>query len=532
MDYNSDNQQFITEEQRERDVEAEQIPRVRAAEKSIEENNGRYRKSHGIPGLIIAMLSGIVFVLCFSSWTSPIFLGSYGYDSAFFSMVGRAILEGKVMYRDFFDVKGPVFFFWEAFGQLLCRDRGGVFILQCISIVGTTFFIYKLCRLYRLSGKAVLFVYFVFYFIYATTLWGGNSVEEYCLPLTMACIYFGIQFLKGIRKSVSVAFFYGVTFGIMLLSKVTICAPMGAITLVILIYLLNEKRYKDAVSAVVLFVCGLVDVVFPVIAYFYSKGALSDFLLCAFNVAFKRGTDYYEPVSMKWELYLVICYAGFALFIAKIFERSMEKWLLLALTVLTFMALHLGTPFDYYFITTLPLTVFICVLICNDIRRIVKAGLSQKELKIAAVSIAVASMGIAFTCTSYAQKTIDKCKENIEIFKDKREYKYYEQCKEVYEKIPEEDKIDGVYCLESGMIFYEVNQTLPTNRFPINMPYFCNLYPPAEKEILYVINKETPKWLVAEDLDSLDNANIKLAVYNHYEKVYSNSMDELWQRID
>ena len=509
----------------------EELPETEAMTEQGERPEREDKKSPkgSLLGYVISALSGILFVLWFSSWTSPIFKGSYGFDSAFFSMVGRAILEGKVMYRDYFDVKGPVFFFWEAFGQLLCRDRGGIFILQSICAGAAGVFLYKLCRLYRLKLKNMIFVFLAVYFIYATALWGGNSVEEYCLPLSLACLYFGLQFVKEIRKSVSIAFFFGLSFGIMLFSKVTVCAPMAALVLVVFIKLLLDKRFTEAALAAALFICGIIDVAMPVIAYFYSKGALGDMLLCAFGIAFKRGTDYYETFSLKWELNLIICYAGMALFIAKLFEKTMEKWVLLSLTVLTFLALHLGTPFDYYFITALPLTAYIAILICHDGRRILSGKLEKREMRIAVLSIAVASMGIAFTCAAYAERTMNKFNEDLEILRDEREYPVYLENKEVYDQIPEEDKADGLYSLESGMIFFEVNQILPTNRYPVNLPYFCELYPPAEREILNVINNESPKWIVAEKLDDLDNQNIKMAVYNRYDKYYSNGQEELWK---
>ena len=80
------------------------------------------------------------------------------------------------------------------------------------------------------------------------------------------------------------------------------------------------------------------------------------------------------------------------------------------------------------------------------------------------------------------------------------------------------------------MIFYEVNQILPMSKYPVNMPYFCELYPPAEEEILDTLNNHTPKWLVADRMDEVDNENIKNAVYDHYEMILENSMQQVWRR--
>ena len=147
-------------------------------------------------GELVAILSGMIFILMASSWTSPLFRGAYGYDSAFFSMMGRAILVGKVPYRDYFDIKGPAFFFLEAVGQLLHKDRMGIFLLQLIAISFVTFYLYRICKLFLLNWGHIVLIFFAFYFIYFTCLWGGNSVEEFCLPLNMVCLYYGFLYFQ------------------------------------------------------------------------------------------------------------------------------------------------------------------------------------------------------------------------------------------------------------------------------------------------------------------------------------------------
>ena len=486
-------------------------------------------------GPALAMLSGLLFLLLFSSWTSPIFKGSYGYDSAFFSMAGRAILNGKVMYRDYFDIKGPVFFFWEALGQLIHTDRIGINFLQVICILGATYFLYRICEIYSLNAKQKIFVFFSMYFVYATTLWGGNSVEEYCLPLNMACIYHGLKYLRREKENLDIAFFYGLTFGICALSKVTVAAPMCSIVLVIIIDLIRRKKMKELARCALLFLGGVLIVAVPVFVYYIARGALDDMLLCVFKVAFDRGTDYYEGFSVKWELYLTVCYMAMIYWFVRYFRKKdapVEKWVLLSMIIVIYLALHLGTPFDYYFTTTLPLLTFLAILHCRDVNSAVNMEEGLMPLKVKKRFLRgfyVAFGGILIVFGAYWEKTSGKVKENWKIFKEDSEYKFYQACKEAYETIPEGEK-DDLFCVESGMIFYEVNQILPMSKYPVNMPYFCELYPPAEEEILDTLNNHTPKWLVADRMDEVDNDNIKNAVYEHYEMILENSMQQVWRR--
>ena len=72
---------------------------------------------------ILCLLSGALFVCLASEWVNPFFKEAYGYDSSWFTLMGRAILEGKVPYRAYFDLKGPCLFFYEALGQLIKRGE-------------------------------------------------------------------------------------------------------------------------------------------------------------------------------------------------------------------------------------------------------------------------------------------------------------------------------------------------------------------------------------------------------------------------
>ncbi len=511
-------------------LEEQQIDEIAEGEASEKRKDSFVDRVKRNQGMLLAMLSGFIFILTFSSWTSPIMKKAYGCDSSFFSMVGRAILEGKVMYRDFFDIKGPVFFFWEAFGQLIHRDRLGVFSLQIICIFGATAFLYKICNMYELTAQKIVFTFAVFYFIYAATIWGGNSVEEFCMPLNLGCIYFALRYLKGKSEDLTISYFFGITFGVCFLSKITVCAPMAAALLVVLGALIARKDYASIGKCAIDFLLGAVTIIIPVFVYYALRGALGDMIQCVFITAYARGTDYYEPFSIKWELYLTCCYAGIVLWFFKRRERGYEKWMLLSLTVVTFVALHLGTPFDYYFITTLPLVAYISILMCSDIQKLYEKERTPYMLRRHIRKIIIAAAGIAVICCANTERVKGRIEDNYDVAINGSEVHYYNLCKELYDLIPETDKVDGVYCIESDMIFFEVNQTLPTNKYPVNMPYFCELYEPAEGEILDVIENHTPKWVVTSCLEDLENETIMLAIYNNYTKVYDNPANELWRR--
>lgn len=438
------------------------------------------------------------------------------------------------MYRDYFDIKGPIFFFWEAFGQFLHKDRLGIFLLQVICSVVASFFVYKIARFYGLTKNRLIAVFVIYYMVYGVALWGGNTVEEYCLPLNLACIYFGIQFLYKVRESTDIAYFFGITFAICLFSKVTVCAPMGAIVFVVFITLIRQKEWNRLLKCILYFCFGTLTVLLPVVIYFAARGALNEMLLCAFKIAFARSTDFYVGIDWNWEKPILICYFAIILGLFGYIFNPMDKRetidgaILCSLGGITAISLHLGTPFDYYFISTLPVLVFVSVFIFKNMHSLVRehepdmSGLFMKRMVFGIVAIMI-------VLSTYWGRTWDKIKENYDLCVHKSEMWNYDACRDIFSLIPEDER-DGVFGIESGMIVYEVNQKLPCNRYPVNMPYFCELYEPAESEIISDLENNCPKWVMTEDISELENDNIKVYVIQHYDRLSDIGNNTLWRR--
>ncbi|MCR5108888.1 MAG: hypothetical protein K6B28_12080 [Lachnospiraceae bacterium] len=266
------------------------------------------------PYLILLVIS-FLFLLLFSLWTSPFYENWYGCDASFFTMVGRGITMGKLPYRDFFDLKGPYFFFIEALGQFIHKDRLGVFIIQVIFMWVDLILVVKICRIFLNRAKTAA-VLVIFLFTHASILWGGNTLEEYMQPLNFLVVYVTLKFLHERKLSEDdipfhVPFISGIASGVMIFSKITVAAPIAGICIGVGISLLIYKRYKTLLYYVIYFILGLLTAIVPILAFFYFNGFLSYMLYCVFEFAFLRGTDFAEPFNIKWELKLAGCFLGF-----------------------------------------------------------------------------------------------------------------------------------------------------------------------------------------------------------------------------
>nr|MCR4589444.1 hypothetical protein [Lachnospiraceae bacterium] len=101
-------------------------------------------------------------------------------------------------------------------------------------------------------------------------------------------------------------------------------------------------------------------------------------------------------------------------------------------------------------------------------------------------------------------------------------------CREIYYLVPGWERED-IYNLESGMIYYEVNQTLPANRYPVNLPYFLHLDPRIKTDVMNKLLYDTPKWIISERIWDFDDEDVKSFVKANYELVADNEGEELYR---
>ena len=215
------------------------------------------------------LLISVGFLMLFSLWTTPLLPKWYGCDASFFSMVGRGILNGWVPYEDFFDLKGPYFFFLQAVGQLFCRGRFGIFLLQVPFLFFSLLLIYRMALLY-LSKKQAVFVLAVFLFLHVAMLWGGNTLEEYCLPVNLFCMYTAMKINQddSYDELPQYAFVYGICFGFITFCKITAAAPVIGVTVAYGLLLLLQKKYKPLAKYILGFLAGLFVIFLPLLIYF------------------------------------------------------------------------------------------------------------------------------------------------------------------------------------------------------------------------------------------------------------------------
>lgn len=81
--------------------------------------------------VVVACVAGIAFLLL------QILTFGYGRDQGIYAMVGRAILSGKMPYRDAWDFKPPgIFLIYAASRWVFGAGQGGIRIAECLGLIG------------------------------------------------------------------------------------------------------------------------------------------------------------------------------------------------------------------------------------------------------------------------------------------------------------------------------------------------------------------------------------------------------------
>lgn len=471
-------------------------------------------------GLFIASTTHLFL---FSLWTSPFYKLWYGCDASFFTLVGRGIIEGKVPYRDFFDLKGPYFFFVEALGQLMAHDRLGAFLIQIPFAFASLVLIYEICLLF-ISKKKAIFILIVYLWGNITTLWGGNTLEEFALPLSLACLYIVLRKIEKEKASFDdisplTMGILGLCLGVDILSKISVGAPVLGIIAAILYHNITSKNIKRLLLNILYIVLGTALAALPMIIYFGANSALSDMFYCVFKLGFSRGTNYYESFNLTWELKLSGCVFAFifAILTRKRMKREISV-ILMAMSAATWLLLHLGTPFYYYFTTVYPALCLALIMFLKVYEPLILfENLGQ------AVCMALFFIYLCY----YVPSGLDTVRTVLYERDSSSESEYVENSKAIGALIPECDR-DSVFSFMIDMQMFEINDITPCCRYVVNLPFFIELSPEALPNILDMLDHKPPKWLIIGDDFEANLPEIYNVVIEKYDCIYDNNDGQLY----
>jgi hypothetical protein len=223
-------------------------------------------------------------------------------DSGIFLYIGRQITQGKLLYVDMWDHKGPLLFYINALGYWLGK-RNGVWLIECIFLSIATTTGYAIFRKI-VNPVFALFGTIAWLYTFFCIIAGGNFSEEFSIPLSFLSVYFFLLYLEKERKIFP--FLIGILMGLSAMLRPNNIGIQLVIAAIIIFPDIWHRNIARAIRNGCLFCAGVLLVLAPISLFFYSQGAFYEFINATFLFNFLYASENNASAISVIPLFLII----------------------------------------------------------------------------------------------------------------------------------------------------------------------------------------------------------------------------------
>ncbi len=472
-------------------------------------------------GVIYCILSAmcVAFLLLMSASTSPLYTDYCDGDSSIFMLIGKAISQGKNVYTDYFDHKGPILFYLNALGFCLTGTKTGVFIIQCIFLSLTSIFMYKTARIFTKTVGSFICV-IISLLAFASTISDGNLSEEYCMLFCMIPIYLSVKFMTKTPDAPhkgKYMYIYGICFALCAFTRINNGFMICGIALIALVTDFIHDRAKNALKNIVYFIAGLLTVTIPICIFFLVKGTLNDMIFATFTFNLLYATEGSSDKSASaltlligWALPVIVLIVTSAVFSKRLGPKVAS--LISTLSVFALIPIMLGYSYTHYYTTLIPIiTLYTAVFFYIAGRR--SAVLSV----ILCVLMTLPLYSYFITLPSNMGHYIEKLEKqnNPQVYKDIHSDIYY-SATALSERIPEEDR-DSVFGYDVSSAWFLQADIMPCHRLFTLQESWARHYPAFGREINQMLLDTPPKWVIIHNIDIIESRQFLNILNDNYE---------------
>ena len=316
------------------------------------------------------LLISSIFLLLFSSYASPLNNYYWG-DAAIFRTLGLGWLNGKVIFKDLFDQKGPYLYLFQMIGLAISKGKIGIFLLEILNLSISLELLYRIGRYIIPSSKKIFISILIFLIFYTATIGEGNMCEEWSLIFTLLPLYLCIKYLKGsnLYHPLLYTLIYGSCFGVLSLLRINnACINIGILLGLSFLYIKNNE-IKRLIPNILIFILGMLISITPMILYFYYNNALDDMIYSTFLYNLK-----YKEVWGEVNLSLIVsnCLKLFPCLICIFFSYRYDKkyktkfsYIILPSSFITLLTFYNCWGYNHYFTIVLPFIYITTVMSCS-----------------------------------------------------------------------------------------------------------------------------------------------------------------------
>lgn len=306
---------------------------------------------------LLLFFISFVFVVLFSRSTSFLYVFE-GADPSIFKQMGRAILQGKILYIDYFDNKGCLLYFIHALGLWLGGDFA-LMMMQSVSLTVTLFIWDKMLALYRTAKQRVICLC-VAMLLLLCFYGAGDQTQEWCLPfISYPLLVFFRAYKSKTRIRPLQMFLIGLCFGIITFIQINnACAFLGFIAWLWLEYLL-KKEYKKLFFSLLYFGVGWLVVAIPCVLYFYIVAGIHGIHEMVYAMLLSNFEYMGNQWKPKWTLvlpYMLFLAALLAIQIM-VFYKKKDPLIPILLSLLLFVGTFGKQCNSFYLMAVIPLVV-------------------------------------------------------------------------------------------------------------------------------------------------------------------------------
>lgn len=230
--------------------------------------------------VILALFAYAFILLFFCSKMSPLYPINEWSDVNLYFNIGKMVNDGKIIYTEAFDHKGPLIFFIYAAGAFISDTSFfGMYIIESLAWALILIFTYFSAKLFVDKIRAILIALVYPIFLLWYTLSGG-SAEEFIVVTQIISLYFFLKYFKEkdpVTHNPQYMILHGVMSSIAMLIKINLVIFWFFPLLAIFVNLFTHKEYKNLSQNIAAYLTGVFIIVIPCFTYFLTTNSFSEF---------------------------------------------------------------------------------------------------------------------------------------------------------------------------------------------------------------------------------------------------------------
>lgn len=329
---------------------------------------------------LIVLFIYTFLLLFFCSMMSPLYPINDWSDINLYFNLGKAMMNGRTLYTEAFDHKGPFIFFIYGIGYLISNASFfGMYIIESLCWVAMVFAAYFTARLYVEKIYAFIVALVVPLFILSHSSQGG-SAEEFIVIFEAISLWLFIKYFKGENKVHKPTYMavHGLMVAATLFSKINLVIFWFFPLLAIFVGLLINKEYRNFLQNIAAFFIGFLIISLPISLYLLINGALGEAydIYITLNRSYARIGGLMEVVEglavrfylrFRFETFeFLIIMLGAVYFPIKHLKHKLGRISIILSFVAVYVAIFITPGYVYYY--SIPYYVFCipgCIVVCK-----------------------------------------------------------------------------------------------------------------------------------------------------------------------